>query len=522
MCIQSRSAWYADDATVGGSLPHIRGWWERLQEIGPMYGYYPNASKSWLLVKEQHLHKATDIFRGTDVSITSEGRSVLGSPIGTCAFVDKFVDEKIAVWSNELMALSDIAVSQPHAAYAGFIHCISSRWSYLSRTCPNICNKFDVLEQIIRQRLIPSLIDRNSLNDIERELLSLPIRHGGLGINNPSKISSSSYDASLAVSTPLIDLILHRSLQIPYEAFELQHLAKLEISTIRHRTDTLAKDVIYHKLPVSLQKLVDISCEKGASSWLSVIPIQEHGFALHKGAFRDAISLRYGWRPPLLPNNCVCGKSFTVEHAISCPCGGYPSLRHNEIRDFTAHLLTEVCCNVGIEPPLQSLTGESLSYRTSNIEDGARLDVAANGFWECGDQRAFFDIRVFNPIAPSHLNSSLSNCYRKNEQEKKRAYDERVRHIEHGVFSPLVFSTAGGMGPVAIVVYKRLASLISDKYKKSYSQVMRWIRCKINFSLLRSTIMCLRGSRSSFHHPTRHIPIDSCIDLALVEGRIDD
>ena len=323
--VHTKQVWYADDATVGGSLPHIRGWWERLQEIGPMYGYYPNASKSWLLVKEQHLHKATDIFHGTDVSITSEGRSVLGSPVGTCAFVDKFVDEKIVVWSNELMALSHIAVFQPHDAYAGFIHCISNRWSYLSRTCPNICNKFDVLEQIIRQRLIPSLIDRNSLNDIERELLSLPIRHGGLGINNPSKISSSSCDASLAVSTPLIDLILHQSLQIPYEAFELQHLTKLDISTIRHHTDILAKDVIYHKLPVSLQKLVDISCEKGASSWLSVIPIQEHGFALHKGAFRDAISLRYGWRPPLLPNNCVCGKSFTVKRAISCPCGGYPS-----------------------------------------------------------------------------------------------------------------------------------------------------------------------------------------------------
>ena len=108
----------------------------------------------------------------------------------------------------------------------------------------------------------------------------------------------------------------------------------------------------------------------------------EHGFALHKGAFRDAFCLRYGWRPPLLPSSCVCGKQFTVEHALGCPCGGFPSIRHNELRDITAELLTEVCHSVGVEPTLQPLTGEQLSYRSANIEDGTHLDVVAEGFWD--------------------------------------------------------------------------------------------------------------------------------------------
>ncbi len=79
----------------------------------------------------------------------------------------------------------------------------------------------------------------------------------------------------------------------------------------------------------------------------------EHGFALHKGAFRDALCLCYGWRPPNLPSQCVCGKFFTVEHALSCPRGGFPSIRHNEIRDMTATLMSKVCHNVKIEPGLQ-------------------------------------------------------------------------------------------------------------------------------------------------------------------------
>ena len=50
-------------------------------------------------------------------------------------------------------------------------------------------------------------------------------------------------------------------------------------------------------------------------------------------------------------------------------------------------------------------------------------------------------------------------------------YEERVREIEHGSFSPLVFSTAGGMGPIATTVYKRIASLIADKRQEPYSTI---------------------------------------------------
>ena len=78
-------------------------------------------------------------------------------------------------------------------------------------------------------------------------------------------------------------------------------------------------------------------------------------------------------------------------------------------------------------------------------------------------QHTFFDIRVVNPFVPSYRNTPLAQCYRRNELEKKRAYDQRVREIEYGSFSPLVFSTTGGMGTTATVVYKRLASMISGK-----------------------------------------------------------
>jgi len=117
-------------------------------------------------------------------------------------------------------------------------------------------------------------------------------------------------------------------------------------------------------------------------------------------------------------------------------------------------------------------------------------------------------VRVFNPLAKSYINQSLYTCYWKNENEKKHKYEERVRNVEHGTFTPLVISAAGG---------RRLASLLSDKLHQSYKKTIHWLRCRLRFSLLRSMIMCLRGARSSCGRPQ---PAASDISLAVSEAKI--
>ena len=150
-----------------------------------------------------------------------------------------------------------------------------------------------------------------------------------------------------------------------------------------------------------------------------------------------------------------------------------------------------------IEPPLQALTEELLSHDTSNSEDGAHLDVSAQGFRGDCHHQAIFDARVFHPNAPSYQKMQLPSAYRLHERQKQRSYDQRVQEVEHGSFTPLVFSTSGGMGKCASVTYKRLASLLSTKQDQLYGATIAWIRCCLSFSLLRSSIMCLRDARSS-------------------------
>ena len=249
---------------------------------------------------------------------------------------------------------------------------------------------------------------------------------------------------------------------------------------------------------------------------LSVIPLRSHGYHLHKGAFRDALCLRYGWDPPALPSTCVCGSPFTINHALNCNCGGFPSLRHNEIRDITASLMREVCPQVCTEPTLQPLSGEILEPRSANTEDNARSDVRAEGFWS-RSQHAYFDIKVFNPNSSSYRRKKLPSLYRTHELQKRREYGDRITNIEYGSFSPLVFSSSGGMGPTASIVYRRLANLISSKHSNPYSRTILFIRCKLSFALLHSSLRCLRGSRSNY---TSTVPSDINIDLALSEGKV--
>jgi len=70
-----------------------------------------------------------------------------------------------------------------------------------------------------------------------------------------------------------------------------------------------------------------------------------------------------------------------VENVFSWLCDGFSSIRHNKIQNLTAGLLSEVCCDVGIEHALQPLECEPLHFATANREDGACLNIVSRDFW---------------------------------------------------------------------------------------------------------------------------------------------
>ena len=188
---------------------------------------------------------------------------------------------------------------------------------------------------------------------------------------------------------------------------------------------------------------------------------------------------------------------------MTCKRGGFRILRHNEIRDMTAKLLSEVCHNVATEPPLQPLSGETFTHRSANVSAEARLDIKARSFWN-STQDAYFDVRVFHPNAPCHRSRDLAAVYKQHESAKKREYNQQVQNVEQGVFTPLVLTTTGSMGrgPGGLHILQTSGQHAITKARQAiFSMVMGWLRCRLSFAILRSAIMCIRGTQSSFGRP---------------------
>ena len=177
--------------------------------------------------------------------------------------------------------------------------------------------------------------------------------------------------------------IIFNNPKIDYNIAPLtQQQAKSTVHIERKKEQSANTNETIGKLSDNLHRATKLASEKGVSTWLLLCPsLHMASIYLYKATFRDAICLRYGWTPQQLLSHCTCGARFSISHALSCPKGGFPIIRHNELRDLCAEPLTEVCPSVSIEPHLQPLNGEQLSTRMANTDDGARLDVAANGFW---------------------------------------------------------------------------------------------------------------------------------------------
>ena len=196
----AKQVWYADDSAAGSSLERLRRWWDLLKEIGPLYGYFPNGDKTHILAKPEHTEAAKEIFKGTGITVSSEGKRYLGGAMGTTSFLQQYVERKVNGWVKEIDKLSNFARTQPHAVYAAYTHGLSSRWNYLLRVTDwealSSSDLLQPLETAIQSHFIPALTGQTPPGTSVREMLALPARLGGLGLINPVAIAQEQHASS--------------------------------------------------------------------------------------------------------------------------------------------------------------------------------------------------------------------------------------------------------------------------------------------------------------------------------------
>ena len=347
-------------------------------------------------------------------------------------------------------------------------------------------------------------------------MVSLPARMGGLGIYNPVEECLISNTNSAYISAPLVRLIQRQVFE--FDPLELTAAMRALRADVDKQSDERFKaklDRVLAEAPPELKLAVQAASEKGASSWVTASPSFDHGTVLHKGEFVDACYIRYGWTLLDLPVTCACGTASSVQHALDCKLGGLRIIQHNEVRDTIAQCMREAGHTaVETEPQLQPLDGEVFDYKSANKDDEARSDIKCCGFFS-NMRQAYFDVKVVSPFARSNVHLKPAQLFKQAEQQKIREYGERIRNVERGDFCPLVFTCSGGMAPKSHAVLKRLAEKLSQKQNLSFSVVSGWLRCRLSFALLRTTLLCVRATRR------KKFVCDNNIELAVAAARMD-
>jgi hypothetical protein len=197
--------WYADDVGAGGKFDAIRQF-TRLKEIGPNFGYFPEPSKSILIVPLHSFEHASTAFVHLGFKITTGSRYLVGGFIGEKGALDVWTLEKIDDWSGAVVELASAAkVYYPQAAFAGLRISLQQEWQFVQRFIKEIGGKFTEIEKEISQAFLPALFgDVLDEDDPRQALASLPVKHAGLAIPNPVRSSDMNYEASILASSHLV------------------------------------------------------------------------------------------------------------------------------------------------------------------------------------------------------------------------------------------------------------------------------------------------------------------------------
>ena len=270
-----------------------------LLELGPRRGYFPEPEKSILIAP--HNTPSTDLALLDEFNFQrTDGHRYVGGFVGSGTTEAQWIDPQVEKWIAGVHALSKVAIRYPQTAYAGLSKSLQSEWQYVQRVTPNLEQAFAPLETAIAEIFLPALLD-SSVEEAARlrPLIALPVRHGGLGLPDPTTTGASCYAASTELTSLLTASLLNGTTLCAQEhrktAANGRTNAKLRQKTTHD--DTLTA-ILSTATPIDKRR-IKRSATTGA--WLTTLPNLLNGSELSAEEFRDGVRLRLGLKPTSLP-----------------------------------------------------------------------------------------------------------------------------------------------------------------------------------------------------------------------------
>ena len=382
--------WYAYGTSACADLEALKDWLTRLLTEGPVYGYSPKPSKSYIVVNVRSVERANTIFGPLGVNVVTSHR-FLGGVVGDRDGRNEFLRSQVDGWSDILDHLSE----QPQAAYAALTKSIQNKWQFVQRLVPNCKQALAVIEHKLCSSVLPSIFGCE-ISSQERCIFSLPTRFGGLHVLNPTECCEFLYSTSRK-TTAVITLSLKEHSTF-YSSEHSDVVAQVQAAILKEKEIDFEErflSIVAH-LNSEQRRSVQRAKDAKISSWLNVLPVVRYNFDMSATEFRDALAIRYRKLLLNIPSDCDgYGATLSLSHALSCRKGGLVIQRHNEIRDAFGDLATLVWNQVRREPVVREPDSSCSS-------PALVADLAVRGVWS-PQVDVLLDIRVTDTDASSYM-----------------------------------------------------------------------------------------------------------------------
>ena len=155
-----------------------------LQARGPARGYFPEPTKSILIVAPGNIARAEEHFRGLGIRVVT-GHRYLGGFIGDTEAEREWLREKVQGWAESMNVLAGVAHKHLQSAYSGLQKSLQQEWDFVQRVTPGVGEEFGPVEEALREIFVPALFRGLKEGVPARESTRLTVNQAGLDLPDP-------------------------------------------------------------------------------------------------------------------------------------------------------------------------------------------------------------------------------------------------------------------------------------------------------------------------------------------------
>ena len=174
-----------------------------LQARGPARDYYPEPTKSILVVAPRNVAQAEEYLRGLSIRVVM-GHRYLGGFLSNMSAEREWLGKKVQGWKESVAILAGVALKHPQSAYAGLQKSLQQEWAFVQRVTPGVGAAFGLVKEALREVFVPALFRGLTEGLPTRENTRLPVNQAGLAIPDPVKTVPENWTVSCVITGHLV------------------------------------------------------------------------------------------------------------------------------------------------------------------------------------------------------------------------------------------------------------------------------------------------------------------------------